>query len=81
MNNFSQMTPKPLMINLRTIARVLDVSTRTVTRMNQEGKIRLYRMGGKLFAYHDELLEDIKKASEPVNHNPDDNTENQNDSL
>ncbi|KAA3623344.1 MAG: DNA-binding protein [Bacteroidetes bacterium] len=58
---------KPLMLSIKKIAQILDISSRTVVRMNKDGKIRLYRMGGKLFAFYDELLEDIKNISEPVN--------------
>jgi len=55
-----------LLISLKSVAAKLDVSTRTVVRMQKEGKIKLYRMGGKLFAKHKELLEDLDSALEPV---------------
>ncbi len=57
---------KPLLLSVKTIAQVLDVSTRTVSRMHKEGKIRLYKIGGKLFAKYEELKADIEEATEPV---------------
>jgi predicted site-specific integrase-resolvase len=55
----------PLMLGLKSIAKKLDVSTKTVMRMHQDGQIRLYRMRGKLFAKYEELKEDVEKILEP----------------
>ncbi len=57
---------QPLMLSIRSIAVRLDVSTRTIVRMHKDGKIRLYRLGGKLFAKYDELKEDLEAALDPV---------------
>ncbi|MGH1433093.1 MAG: excisionase family DNA-binding protein [Lewinella sp.] len=54
------------MLSIRSIAVRLDVSTRTIVRMHKDGKIRLYRLGGKLFAKYDELKEDLEAALDPV---------------
>jgi len=54
------------MLSLKSIATRLDISTRTVVRMHKDGKIRLYRLGGKLFAKYDELKEDLEAALDPV---------------
>jgi excisionase family DNA binding protein len=59
-------TEQPLMLSLKSIATRLDISTRTVVRMHKDGKIRLYRLGGKLFAKYDELKEDLEAALDPV---------------
>lgn len=62
----SQSKPNLLLLSLKTIAGKIDVSPRTVVRMHKEGKIRLYRMGGKLFAKDAELKEDLEKILEPL---------------
>ena len=62
----NQSKPSPLLLSLKTVAARLDISTRTVVRMHQEGKIRLYRLGGKLFAKHDELKQDLEEILEPL---------------
>ncbi|MCB0652174.1 MAG: hypothetical protein KDC85_12935 [Saprospiraceae bacterium] len=57
---------RPLMIGLKNIAQLLDVSTRTVIRMHKDEQIRLYRMRGKLFAKFDELKEDLDDLLQPL---------------
>lgn len=66
LNSMYQDKSNPLLLSLKTVAIKIDVSTRTVVRMHNEGKIRLYRMGGKLFAKKDELEEDLEKILEPL---------------
>jgi excisionase family DNA binding protein len=55
-----------ILLDLKSIAEMLCVSTRTVHRLKADGKIRLYRIGGKLFAKRQELLEDIEQIAERV---------------
>lgn len=57
---------QPLIVGLKTISKMLDVSTKTVVRMHKDGQIRLYRMRGKLFAKYDELKQDLEKIIEPL---------------
>ncbi len=64
--NFGNDEIKPIMVSIKKIAQMLDVSSRTVVRLQKDGKIRLYRMGGKLFAKYDELKEDINAVLEPL---------------
>ena len=56
----------PLMIDLKRVAAMLSLSPRSVIRLHKDGKIRLYRLGGKLFAKYEELIEDLDAALEPV---------------
>ncbi len=57
---------QPIMLDLKRVARMLSLSPRTVVRLHKDGKLRLYRLGGKLFAKYGELKEDINAALEPV---------------
>lgn len=63
MENFKD---QPLIVGLKTIAKMLDVSTKTIVRMHHDGQIRLYRVRGKLFAKFEELKADIEKLAEPL---------------
>ncbi|TXB60628.1 MerR family transcriptional regulator [Phaeodactylibacter luteus] len=62
----NQTKTNPLLLSLKTVASKLDVSVRTVVRMHKDKKIRLYRLGGKLFAKDAELKEDLEKILEPL---------------
>jgi excisionase family DNA binding protein len=64
--NMDDLSKKPYLVSLKSVAAKLDVSTRTVVRMHKDGKIKLYRLGGKLFAKHNELIEDLEAALELV---------------
>jgi excisionase family DNA binding protein len=44
---------------LRAMAKHIGVGTSTVTRMIEDGKLKVYNIGRKLYAYEDEIRESV----------------------
>ncbi len=53
-------------MSLREAASLVSLSPRTLSRMNEQGKLRIYKLGGKHFVKIDEFKEDIHNNLEPV---------------